>query len=291
VPSNWRSQRSLPDFLVEHNVAGIEGLDTRALVRRLRLHGAMRGMVTTGEASPQELVSMARCLPPMEGQNLVDLVTPAQPWVRDGQTPRAVALRPDGAYDWNGKGLPLAVMDYGIKWNIVRLLEDHGFEPLMLPARWSAEAVRATGAKALFLSNGPGDPAALVEEMAALRELAYELPTAAICLGHQLLGRVFGGATRKLKFGHHGCNHPVKDLDSGRVEISPQDHGFCVDIAGIPGIRVTHVNLNDATHEGFAHEDLPVIAVQHHPEAAPGRLDRRDFFFARFHDLACAAVA
>ena len=288
IPSNWRACCSLPDFLMEHNVPGIEGLDTRALTRHLRLHGAMRGVVTTSDVSPRELISMAQCLPSMEGQNLVSRVTPARPWVWSGGAPCDVQLRPDGSHAWSGKHVPLAVMDYGIKWNIVRLLETYGFEPLMLPAHFSAAAVRATGAKALFLSNGPGDPAALTDEIAVLGELAGTLPTAAICLGHQLLGRVFGGTTRKLKFGHHGCNHPVKELDTGRVEISSQNHGFCVDIDGVPDVRVTHVNLNDATLEGFAHTSLPVIAVQHHPEAAPGPLDCRSFF-ARFRELAGAA--
>jgi carbamoyl-phosphate synthase small subunit len=288
-PSNWRATGSLPDFLARNNVPGIEGLDTRALTRHLRLNGAMRGIVTTRETSPQELISMAQCLPSMEGQNLVEQVSPAKPWIWDGTTARAVDLRPDGSYAWAGRGVPVAVMDYGIKWNIVRLLEREGFEPLALPAGFSAGQVLATGAKALFLSNGPGDPAVLGKEIAVLRELAPRLPTAGICLGHQLLGLAFGARTYKLKFGHHGCNHPVKDLDTGRIEISSQNHGFCVDIDAAPDLRVTHIHLNDQTLEGFAHRTLPVIAVQHHPEACPGPSDCRGFF-RRFRRMTHDAI-
>ncbi len=284
VPSNWRATCSLPEFLIEHRVPGIEGLDTRALTRHLRLHGAMRGVVTTAEASPRELVAMAKCIPSMEGQNLVNRVSPAQAWVWSDNGPCPADLRADGSYAWRGTGVPVAVMDYGIKWNIVRLLIRYGFEPLILPAGFSAAQVRATGAKTLFLSNGPGDPAALTGEIAVVRELVREFPTAAICLGHQLLGHAFGGSTRKLKFGHHGCNHPVKDLATGRIEISSQNHGFCVDVSQVPDVRVTHVNLNDHTLEGFAHEKLPVIAVQHHPEAGPGPVDCQSFF-GRFREM------
>ena len=284
TPSNWRAVCSLPEFLIEHNVPGIEGLDTRALTRHLRLHGAMRGVVTTTEASPQELTAMAICLPSMEGQNLVSRVSPPAPWILVDDTPCPVELARDGSYPWTDSGVALAVMDYGIKWNIVRLLIAHGFEPLMLPADFDAAAVRATGAKALFLSNGPGDPAALQAEIAVVRELVHDLPTAGICLGHQLLGHAFGGSTRKLKFGHHGCNHPVKELASGRVEISSQNHGFCMDISHVPDVQETHINLNDNTVEGFAHTTLPAIAVQHHPEAAPGPVDCRSFF-GRFREM------
>ena len=278
VPSNWRSVWSLPDFLMEHNVPGIEGLDTRALTRHLRMHGAMRGVVTTADASPHELTAMAACIPSMEGQNLVSRVSPAKPWAWCDNAPCPADLAADGSYAWRGTGIPVAVMDYGIKWNIVRLLVRYGFEPLMLPAHFSAAAVRATGARTLFLSNGPGDPAVLTDEIAVIRDLAHTMPTAGICLGHQLLGRVFGGSTYKLKFGHHGSNHPVKELATGRVEISSQNHGFCVDISQVADVRVTHINLNDNTLEGFAHTKLPVIAVQHHPEASAGPADCQSFF-------------
>jgi carbamoyl-phosphate synthase small subunit len=268
VPSNWRSERSLPDFLKDHDVPGIEALDTRALARHLRIHGSMRAIVTTTEASPQELTAMAQCIPALEGQQLVHTVSATQPWILKDHAPCPVSLQAGGAYAWQGTGIAVAVMDYGITWSTVRLLEANGFEPLMLPASFDAAAVRTTGAKALFLSDGPGDPAALLHEISVVRALLHDFPTAGICLGHQLLGQALGASTYKLKCGHHGSNHPVKDLDSGRVEISSQNHGFCLDISKVSAIRPTHINLNDNTLEGFAHTTLPVISVQHHLQAS-----------------------
>ena len=300
-PSNWRSTMTLPEFLQSQGVPGIEGLDTRALTTHLRECGAMRGIISTSVSDHDELVRMAQALPSMEGQNLVTHVAPASAWLwsetaRDGHPgPVTASLHNDGTFDWPGEtdGEPraprLVVYDFGIKWNIVRLLKQAGFNPLMVPPDFTPAQVKACGADAVFLSNGPGDPAVLGKEIETVRELTTMLPVAGICLGHQLLGHALGGKTVKLKFGHHGCNHPVKDLSTGQVEISSQNHGFCVDLDGVPDVTVTHINLNDGTLEGFAHNTLPVLSVQHHPEACPGPSDSRSFF-ARFRDTVRKAV-
>ncbi len=284
VPSNWRSVLSLPDFLEQHGVPCIEGIDTRALTRHLRLQGAMRGIISTVVSDPQQLVLQAQSLPSMEGQNLVTRVMPPSPWKWTGTKSQPVSLHADGSYAWSGSGPRLVVYDMGIKWNIARLLTEQGFDTLFVPPGFKAEQVVASGAQAVFLSNGPGDPATLTDEIATIKKLIDIFPTAGICLGHQLLGHAVGGTTRKLKFGHHGCNHPVKDLATGHVEISSQNHGFCVDIDNVPDVIATHINLNDGTLEGFAHKTKPVLAVQHHPEACPGPSDSR-YFFHRFREM------
>ena len=284
IPSNWRASKSLPDFLKEQGIPGIEGIDTRALTRHLRLNGAMRGIISTNVDDPQALVLQARSLPSMEGQNLVTRVMPHSPWVWTGTGSQPVSLAADGSHVWQGTGTRLVVYDFGIKWNIVRLLAEQGFDLLMVPPSFTAEQVQASGAQAVFLSNGPGDPATLTDEIATIKKLIASYPVAGICLGHQLLGHAVGGTTRKLKFGHHGCNHPVKDLVTGHVEISSQNHGFCVDIDNVPDVEVTHINLNDHTLEGFAHTKRPILAVQHHPEACPGPSDSR-YFFNRFKKM------
>lgn len=289
TPSNWRSVCSLPDFLQQHGVPGIEGIDTRALTRHLRMHGAMRGMVSTSITDPAELVMQAKSLPSMEGQNLVTRVMPATPWKWTGNGGVPAELNADGSYNWPGEGPRLVAYDFGIKWNILRLLTEQGFDVLVVPPSFTAEQVKASGAQAVFLSNGPGDPATLTDEIVTIKKLVESYPVAGICLGHQLLGHALGGTTRKLKFGHHGCNHPVKDLSTGHVEISSQNHGFCVDIDNVSDVVVTHVNLNDGTLEGFAHKTKPILAVQHHPEACPGPIDSQ-YFFARFRGMVRDAV-
>lgn len=288
-PSNWRATQSLPDFLRALGVPGIEGLDTRALTRHLRIHGAMRGVVSTVTTDVAALVNKARALPPMQGQNLVGRVAPAAPyiWTNDGARP--ATLGADGSYVWPGTGPRLVVFDLGIKWNILRLLGKQGFDLLVVPPSFSAEAVDACGAQAVFLSNGPGDPATLTNEIATIKKLLGKYPIAGICLGHQMLGHVVGGSTYKLKYGHHGCNHPVKDLTTGQVEISSQNHGFCVNIDNVPDVEVSHVNLNDGTLEGFVHKKHAVMSVQHHPEADPGPYDSK-YFFARFRKAVQAAM-
>lgn len=288
VPSNWRAELSLPDYLKRNGVMGIEGIDTRALTRHLRINGAMRGIISTEVSDPAVLVERARALPSMEGQNLVTRVAPKAPYRWDGERPQTVSLSANSCA-WVGKGPRLVVYDYGIKWNILRLLAAQGFDMLVVPPSFKAADVAAVGADAVFLSNGPGDPATLRDEIAQIAILADAYPTAGICLGHQLLGHALGGVTHKLKFGHHGCNHPVKDLTTGRIEISSQNHGFCVDVESLSDVEITHVNLNDGTLEGFAHKTKPIIAVQHHPEASPGPNDSR-YFFARFREMVRTAT-
>ena len=278
-PSNWRSKESLPDFLMRNGVPGIEGIDTRALTLHLRKNGAMRGCISTSILNAEELVRKAKSLPSMEGQNLVTRVAPASPyrWDSDADRPAPVSLKSDGSYDWpKGKELNIVVFDFGIKWNILRLLSAQGMELLVVPPSFTCEEVKAAAPDGVFLSNGPGDPATLKAEIAEIAKMADIFPLGAICLGHQLLGHALGGTTTKLKFGHHGVNHPVKNLLTGRIEISSQNHGFCV----IPpeGVEKVYVNLNDGTLEGFRHPEKPIMTVQHHPEAAAGTTDSRTFF-------------
>ncbi len=283
-PSNWRSTMSLPDFLMQNNIPGVEGLDTRALTRHIRINGAMRGVISTTCLDVEELKKRANAMPSMQGQNLVEHVAPKEPYTWTGNGTAAVSFGADGSYAWPNEGPRLVVYDYGIKWNILRILEQQGFDMLVVPPTFSAAAVKASGAQAVFLSNGPGDPAVLEDEIAIITELTKQYPIAGICLGHQLLGRAVGGTITKLKFGHHGGNHPVKDLTTGHVEISSQNHGFCVDLSNVPDVDITHINLNDNTLEGFAHKTLPIFAVQHHPEASPGPVESR-YIFTRFRSL------
>lgn len=290
TPSNWRAIASLPDYLAEQGVMGIEGIDTRALTRHLRLQGAKRGIISTEVGDPQALVERAKSLPSMEGQNLAEVVSPSGPYTWDGTRPQPATLAADGSYAWPGlangeRGIRVLVYDFGIKWNILRLLQEQGMDLLVVPAGFTASQVRSVRPDAVFLSNGPGDPAALTGCIEQLTALTQEYPMAGICLGHQLLGHALGGSTFKLKFGHHGMNHPVKDLASGHIEVSSQNHGFCVDIDTLADVTLTHMNLNDNTLEGFAHNKLPVIAIQYHPEASPGPHDSRNFF-RRFRNLA-----
>lgn len=277
-PSNWRATQSLPEYLRQAGVIGLEGIDTRALAGHLRIHGAQRGIISTRDVSVTRLVEQARGLPSMEGANLVQQVAGTTPYVWDGHRPQPVFLD-NGRYAWPGPGYRVAVYDFGIKWSILRILRDKGLDVLVVPADFSANQVLALEPDAVFLSNGPGDPAALTEVIQNVALLTDKLPMAGICLGQQILGLALGGRTFKLKFGHHGLNHPVKELATGRVEISSQNHGFCMDFGDKADLfELTHINLNDNTLEGFRHKTKPLMAAQHHPEAGPGPHDCRSFF-------------
>ena len=289
APSNWRSRESLPAFLARHGVPAIANLDTRALVRRIRDHGFQSGALSTDPAqqSAEALVERARRAPTLDGVDLVAGVTCAAPyeWKEgswkgvSGELPRAKRPSPP---------LRVVAYDYGVKRNILRLLVDHGFDVTVVPAKTSAEQVRALSPDAVFLSNGPGDPAAVEGVREPVRALAQEYPLFGICLGHQILGLALGGKTKKLKFGHHGGNQPGVDLATGKVAICAENHGYAVEAeslraAGEP-VTVTHVNLNDDTVEGLAHERLPLFSVQYHPEASPGPHDVR-YLFDRFREM------
>lgn len=292
VPSNWRATEGLPQYLTRHGVMGLEGIDTRALTRHLRIHGAMRGIISTEIHDPEALVAKARSLPPMEGAGLVDHVAPRTPYHWTPQGPIAAPHDQDGLPCWpEGGRFRVVVYDYGVKWNILRLMAAQGIAILGVPPRFPVEAVRKLSAHGVFLSNGPGDPAALTQEIAIIRQLCDEFPVAGICLGHQLLGLALGGRSFKLKFGHHGVNHPVQNLATGKIDISSQNHGFCVDISGLDHLEQTHINLNDKTLEGFRHREKPIFCVQHHPEAGPGPHDCQAFFprFARMLETGAPA--
>jgi len=271
-PSNWQASETLPGWLERHGVVAIEGIDTRQLTLHLRDRGALRGIVTTETLAVEEAVARARAIPPMEGRSLTGQVTVSE-------------ARVEGEGD-----LTVAALDFGLKQNIVRQLAEAGCRVVRLPATASPEDVLALQPDGLFCSNGPGDPAATGVAIESLRRLSREapdLPTFGICLGHQLLALAHGGSTYKLKFGHHGGNHPVQNLRTGGIDITSHNHGFAVHeerrggkrvVAGAPDLEVTHVNLYDGTVEGFRHTERPLFAVQYHPEAAPGPHDARHHF-------------
>lgn len=298
VPSNWRSQRSLHDYLKEHGIVGIEGVDTRALTRHLREKGAMRACVTT-ELGAQGAVQRANDSEGVVGMDFVKEVTTkeAYDWDPKNRLSRkwTIVKGPDAKVLKSDKGeafekLPrskyrIAAYDFGIKTNILRNLRQHGFKVDVVPATMPAEEVLAMNPDGVFLSNGPGDPAALHYVHENLRGLIGKTPVFGICLGHQMLAYALGGRTFKLKFGHHGGNQPVKDLITGKVAITSQNHGFAVDPDSLPPeMEVTHINLNDQTVEGMRHRELPVFSVQYHPEAAPGPHDA-SYFFEEFGRL------
>ena len=285
VSSNWRAQGTLRDYLTRHHIVAIGDVDTRALTKKLRSGGVMRGMIATGSVDPQELVERARRITHMEGSDLVKDVTCAEAYDFEtsladevseasfGVTPLRRAKRP----------LKVAAYDFGIKLNILRRLAAHGCKVRVFPASTPASEVLAWEPDGIFLSNGPGDPAAVTYAIASVKELANaDVPMFGICLGHQLMGLALGAKTYKLKFGHRGGNHPVKQLDSGAIEITAQNHGFCVDPDSLPAnIAITHLNLYDGTIEGLRHIDKPIFSVQYHPEASPGPHDA-DYLFEEF---------
>jgi len=288
LASNWRSTESVQLYLSRHNIPVIWGLDTRALVRHLRSAGAMRSIVSTDGTPAKQLIAEARALPSMAGLELASGVTcrESYDWAKGSieltASPWHEGVEPDRTVQ-EAQRFRVVAYDFGIKQNILRLLVDHNCEVTVVPAKASAADVLARKPDGVFLSNGPGDPEPATYAVEAIRGLVGRVPVFGICLGHQLCGLALGGKTYKLKFGHHGSNHPVKNLLSERVEITAQNHGFVVDPESLPSseVEITHINLNDQTNEGMRHRSLPLFSVQYHPEASPGPHDSR-YLFTQF---------
>jgi carbamoyl-phosphate synthase small subunit len=281
--SNWRSDRSLADFLVEYGKIGIDGIDTRALTRHLRVVGAMRGIVATDTDNIAELMDQVQAYPGLNGIDLVQHVTCTKPY-RWHAGKRMEIDSPVWLSD--ASGFRVAALDCGIKYNILRKLEAMGCQILVFPAQTTPEQILACNPDGIFLSNGPGDPAAVHYVIQTVRDLFGKKPIFGICLGHQMMGLALGGTTFKLKFGHRGANQPVKDLTTGKIEITSQNHGFCVDPGSLTKmpVRLSHINLNDNTLEGMEHLEVPAFCVQYHPEASPGPHDA-SYLFNRFREL------
>jgi carbamoyl-phosphate synthase small subunit len=301
--SNWRSRCSLGTYLEEHGVIGIHGVDTRALTKRLRVHGVMNGVLSTEDYDTQQLIAKAQAWQGLIGVDLVHRVTCPSPylWEDSNSHPNAFSDSDFSKYqsstqltnnfDSSSVGVVpepqfrVIAMDFGIKYNILRQLTHYGCQVQVVPAHTSAEDILSANPNGIFLSNGPGDPDAVDYALETIKKLIGRKPIFGICLGHQLLGLAFGGKRFKLKFGHRGANQPVKRLETNTVEITAQNHGFCVDIDSLPNtVEITHVNLNDQTLEGMRHSEHPVLAVQYHPEASPGPHDA-SYLFKQFTDL------
>jgi carbamoyl-phosphate synthase small subunit len=281
-PSNFRSEKSLDDYLREHNVIGLQGIDTRALVRRIRVHGAMTGYLSTVDLDDASLVRKAQSAPSLVGRDLVREVMPERPCEWDEPLSDYVH-HPSTPQAWTGNGSGtgphVVAIDYGMKWNIPRHLRDMGCRVTIVPGTATANEVLAHNPDGVFLSNGPGDPEPLTYAIDTIRGLIGKTPVFGICLGVQLLGLAFGGRTYKLKFGHRGANQPVLNKRTGKVEITTQNHGFAVDADSLPtDVEVTHINLNDNTVEGIRHKTHPVFGVQYHPEASAGPHDSHYLF-------------
>jgi len=282
VPSNFRSQASLADFLRQYQVIGVEGLDTRALTKHIRQAGALKGIVSTLDLDPESLVQRAKSWSGLVGHDMVTRVTCDKPYGWSGQGPAVgsnFATAQPGQYK-------VVVLDYGLKYNQLRLLAERGCQVQVVPAQTSAADILTMNPDGIFLSNGPGDPAGIPGVVETIQALLGKKPIFGICLGHQILGLAYGGTTYKLKFGHRGSNQPVKDLISGKVEITAQNHGFCVDMNSLDPnqVELTHINLNDNSVEGMRHKKYPAFSVQYHPENAPGPHDSL-YLFDRFVEM------
>ena len=291
LASNWRSTETAQIYLSRHEIPVIWDMDTRALVRHIRKVGALRGMVATDATPAEMLIHEAKALPTMAGLELASRVTceKAYDWKKGSIALTAPPWREEmgeATSEAEAQRFRVVAYDYGIKQNILRLLVDHNCNVTVVPARTSAEDVLALGPDGVFLSNGPGDPEPVTHAVESIRKLMGRVPIFGICLGHQLCGLALGGRTYKLKFGHHGANHPVKNLKANRVEITAQNHGFVVDPESLPSstVEITHVNLNDHTNEGMRHRSLPMFSVQYHPEASPGPHDSH-YLFQQFCDM------
>ena len=302
-PSNWRSQTSLVEYMKKSNTVGIHGIDTRALTRHLRNHGAQMGIISTVDSKPESLLEKVRKHPGISAFDFVKEVSTEKIYKWEEGCwkwqPAAAEIQNSKFKTQNSKNSKLnssivnrqssirkvVVYDFGIKFNILRNLVDAGFDVTVVPAQTPAEKVLEMNPDGIVLSNGPGDPQTVTYAIESTKKLMGKKPIFGICLGHQILGLAMGGRTYKLKFGHHGGNHPVKDLSTGRVEITSQNHNYCVDINSLKGkVKLTHKNLYDGTEEGMQHIELPVFSVQHHPEAGPGPNDSAHIF-KRFREM------
>ena len=284
VSSNWRSEQVADEYLERYGVPVLSEIDTRALVRHLRANGVMRGVISTVETNTDVLVAKARSVRKMDGTDLASVVSTKAKyeWKQREQDP----LNPGSAAPQPDFDLHVVAYDYGIKQNILQMLGEQGCRVTVVPARTTAEDVLSLAPDGVFLSNGPGDPEPLTYAAEAIRGLAGRTPVFGICLGHQLIGQALGGRTFKLKFGHHGGNHPVKQLSTGRVEITSQNHNYAVDPDSLDANQVdlTHINLNDQTLEGLRHRTMPLFSVQYHPEASPGPHDSH-YLFGEFRKM------
>jgi len=281
-PSNWRNIKSLGDYLKAGNVVGLEDIDTRALVKHIRTKGAMRGIISSEEFLVSELKKKLSQYPGLVNRDIVKDVTSKKSYHWDKAVVDVLTAeenKPPVKYK-------VVAFDYGIKHNILRLLRSHGCDVWVVPARTSAKEVLSRKPDGVFLSNGPGDPGPINYAIEEIRKLLGKVPVFGICLGHQFLGLALGGKSYKLKFGHHGANHPVKNLQTGEIEITSQNHGFCIDINSLKNkdVELTHINLNDQTLEGFRCKNIPAFCVQYHPEASPGPHDS-NYLFKRFATL------
>lgn len=299
-PSSWRAQKSLAEYLREHDIIGIQGIDTRALVRHLRDQGAQQGVISTVDLDPQRLVAKAKAAPSLVGRDLVKEVTCTQPYdwqqglwklgtgyQEESSKFQVPSPKSEDKSQISSLKSPLFVVayDYGIKFNILRNLVEAGCRVRVVPAHTPAADVLALKPDGVFLSNGPGDPDAVPYAKENVATLIGQVPMFGICLGHQIMGLALGGRTYKLKFGHRGGNHPVMDVATRKVEITTQNHGFCADVDSLQGrAEITHMNLNDNTVEGLAHKDYPLFSVQYHPESSPGPHDA-NYLFRRFAEM------
>jgi len=268
IASNWRSTQTLGEYLKENNIIGIEGVDTRELTKHIRLQGAMKAVISTENLNEKSLVAKAKASPDLTGRDLVKEVTSDKP------------------VEWSKKGkYNIVVLDCGVKYNILRMLANNNCKVLVLPASTTAKDILAKKPDGILLSNGPGDPAGVPYVVENVKKLLGKVPIFGICLGQQMLGLAMDGKTYKLKFGHHGGNHPVKDLSTGKIYITVQNHGFCVDIDSLnKDIEITHINLNDNTLEGIRHKKMLIFSVQFHPECSPGPHDA-NYLFTEFIEV------